>query len=61
VPRWIRPQYPTPGDLSAARTGNALRALVKGGVHTEVVLAVIGSLAPEDPDTPATLDFELEL
>jgi flagellar motor protein MotB len=60
VPRWVRPQYPMPGDLSAARAGNALRALVKDGVHAEEVLAVVGTLETGN-DEAATLGVELEL
>lgn len=60
VPRWIRGQLPTPADLSGARAGNALKAAVKGGVRAEVVLAVIGTLAVEEPDAAPTLDFEIE-
>jgi flagellar motor protein MotB len=59
VPRWVREQLPTPADLSAARAGNALRALVKGGVRAPSVLAVIGSLAP-DEGGPPVLEFEIE-
>jgi flagellar motor protein MotB len=60
VPRWIRGELPTPADLSAARAGNALKAVVKGGVRAETVYAVIGSLASDDPAAPATLDLEVE-
>jgi hypothetical protein len=62
-PRWIRPQLPTPADLSAARAGNALKAVVKGGVRAETVLAVIGTFAADSPDSPdaiPSLDFEIE-
>jgi hypothetical protein len=59
VPRWVRPQLPTPADLAAARTGNALKTLVKGGVRAETVLAVIGTVVP-DSDAPPSLDFEIE-
>jgi hypothetical protein len=60
VPRWIRGQLPTPADLSAARAGNALKAVVKGGVRAETVLAVIGTLTTDAAAAPATLDFEIE-
>lgn len=60
VPRWIRAQLPTPADLAAARAGTALKALVKGGVHAETVLAVIGTFTVQSPDAPPTLDFEIE-
>lgn len=61
VPRWVRAQYPTPADLSAARAGNALRALAKAGVRADSTLAVIGLLAgPDEANAPATLDIELE-
>jgi hypothetical protein len=61
VPRWIRAQLPTPADLSASRVGNVLRAVVKGGVRSETVLAVIGTLASDAPGVLPTLDFEIEL
>jgi hypothetical protein len=60
VPRWIREQLPTPADLSAARAGNALKAVVKGGVRAPSVLAVVGSLTAEEGGGPA-LEFEIEL
>lgn len=60
VPRWIRAELPTPADLSAARAGTALKTLVKGGVRAPTVFAVIGSLANDDPNAPATLDVEIE-
>jgi hypothetical protein len=60
VPRWVRPQLPTPADLSAARTGTALKALVKGGVRAETVLAVIGTVTADDAVGTPTLDFEIE-
>jgi hypothetical protein len=60
VPRWVRPQLPTPADLSAARAGSALKALVKGGVRAETVLAVIGTVTADDAAGTPTLDFEVE-
>jgi hypothetical protein len=60
VPRWVRAQLPTPADLSAARAGSALKAVVKGGIGAETVLAVIGSLSTDDANAAPTLDFELE-
>jgi flagellar motor protein MotB len=60
VPRWVRAQLPTPADLSAARAGNALKVVVKGGVRAPSVLAVVGSLSGDEEGTP-TLEFELEL
>jgi hypothetical protein len=60
VPRWIRSQLPTPADLSAARTGNALKAAVKGGARADTMLAVIGSLTMDRPDATPSLDFEIE-
>ena len=60
VPRWVKAQLPTPADLSAARAGNALKALVKGGVRAQTVFAVIGSLGSDDPNAPATLDLDVE-
>jgi flagellar motor protein MotB len=60
VPRWIRAQLPTPADLSAARAGNALKAVVKGGVRAETVLAVIGTFTADQPDGTPTLDLEIE-
>jgi len=60
VPRWVREQLPTPADLSAARAGNALKTLVKGGARARSVLAVVGALAPEQGGVPA-LELEIEL
>jgi len=61
VPRWVKAQLPTPADLSAARAGNALKLLVKGGIRAEVVLAVVGSLQAEaGVEGAPTLDFEIE-
>jgi flagellar motor protein MotB len=60
VPRWVREQLPTPADLSAARAGNALKAVVKGGVHAPSVLAVVGSLTSEEGGAPV-LELEIEL
>ena len=60
VPRWVRAQLPTPADLSAARAGNALKPLLKGGVRAEAVLAVVGSLVADDATPLPTLDFEIE-
>jgi flagellar motor protein MotB len=59
VPRWIRGQLPTPADLSAARAGNALKSLVKGGVQAPAVLAVVGSLG--EAEGPPVLELEIEL
>jgi len=58
VPRWVRGQFPTPADLSAARAGNTLKAIVKAGLTAPTVFAVIGSLASDAPT--ATLDIEVE-
>lgn len=59
--RWVRVQFPTAADLSAARTGNTLKALAKAGIRADSALAVIGLMAaPEDPSTPATLEIEIE-
>jgi hypothetical protein len=62
VPRWVRDRLllETPGDLSAARAGNTMRALVKAGLRTEAVLTVVGSLSADEPGAPATLELELE-
>jgi flagellar motor protein MotB len=60
VPRWIRGQLPTPADLSAARAGNALKSLVKGGVLAPSVLAVVGSLGGVEVGGPV-LEVEIEL
>jgi flagellar motor protein MotB len=60
VPRWVREQLPTPADLSAARAGNALKIVVKGGARAPSVLAVVGALAPEEGGAPV-LEFEIEL
>jgi hypothetical protein len=59
VPRWVRDQLPTPADLAAARSGNALKAVVKGGVRAPSVLAVIGALTGEEGGVPV-LEFEIE-
>jgi flagellar motor protein MotB len=59
--RWVRAQFPTPGDLSAARVGNVLKALARDGAQAQNILAVVGTVAPAaDADKPATLEFELE-
>jgi flagellar motor protein MotB len=60
VPRWVREQLPTPADLAAARAGNALKTLVKGGARAPSVLAVVGALAPEEGGAPV-LELEIEL
>ena len=59
VPRWIKSQLPTPADLSAARAGNALKSLVKGGVQAPEVLAVVGSLG--ETEGAPVLELEIEL
>ncbi len=60
-PRWVRAQFPSDADLSAARAVAALTALANAGVQAEAALAVVGSLAaPKNPDAPATLDIEVE-
>jgi hypothetical protein len=59
VPRWVRSQLPTPADLAAARAGNALKAVVKGGVRAPAVLAVVGSLSAEEGGAPV-LELEIE-
>lgn len=62
VPRWTRAQYPTAADLSAARSGAALRHLVRAGVRSKTMLAVIGTLTDADEAAGApTLEFEIEL
>ena len=61
VAKWVRAEFPTAGDLSAARASNALKALAKAGIQVEKVSAVIATVvSAEDATGPATLDLELQ-
>jgi flagellar motor protein MotB len=61
VAKWVRAEFPTAGDLSAARASNALKALAKAGIQVEKVYAVIATVvSAEDATGPATLDLELQ-
>ncbi len=61
VARWVRGDFPTAADLSAARSGNVLRELVKAGLRAPSTIAVIGSTTgPEAANEHATLDIEVD-